>query len=857
MPDDMTLPRPGRQVHLICNAHLDPVWLWEWEEGAAEALSTFRTAAELCEVNGGFIFCHNEVILYEWIEAYEPALFERIRRLADQGRWHIMGGWFLQPDCNMPSGESFLRQIQIGRRYFGEKFGQRPTTAINFDSFGHTRGLVQIMAQCGFDSYLVCRPQAAYFEGIPCNQFVWRGFEGSEVLVSRAPEFYNSPLGRAREKVENHIARLEGRSAESHHAVGAGTGQEGPRSARSAMHVLWGVGNHGGGPSRKDVADLNELIAAANGRIRHSTPEAFFAALRESGEELPVADIDINRWAIGCYTSQMRIKQLHRRLENALFSTEKLAANACLSGFKWPAESFRRAERDLCTAQFHDILPGSSVQPVEEYGIRILMHGLEEVARVRAAARFHLARGLPRARDGEIPIIVANPHPFEVETEVACEFNLPDQNWDESIWTAVEVYQGRRRLESQTEQELSSLNLDWRKRVVCRARLAPSGLTQLTCRLKPKKTRRDALPDPGSGGLIRLGQPGNGATVNIRTGLLEALVSKGKPVLSRRALEPVLMRDSPDPWEVYATSFTRRAGAFKRMTAAQAAEMAGVEETALPPVRMIEHGAVRSVVESMHACQASRLVMHLAAPRDGSHLDLGIRVLWNATDRMLKLRIPWHPSLGAPRVLGQTAFGTHQSEADGRECVAQKWIALEFPESNMALTVINDGTYGFHVDRRALYLSLLRSPVYAAHPLPGRVTLPQDRYLPRCDQGAHLFRFRLQAGPTRERLDKVSREADVFNEAPDTVSFFPSGNRTTIPGGLRVTGNIVQLSAFRKLEAEDACAARLFNPTPRPASCEVILEPLGIRERIRLPGMSFRTYRLDRTGLREISPEIA
>lgn len=99
-------------VHLICNAHLDPAWLWELEEGMAEALATFRIAADLCEQFEGFVFNHNEALLYQWVEEHDNALFSRIQRLVTQGKWHIMGGWFLQPDCNMPSGESMIRQIE-------------------------------------------------------------------------------------------------------------------------------------------------------------------------------------------------------------------------------------------------------------------------------------------------------------------------------------------------------------------------------------------------------------------------------------------------------------------------------------------------------------------------------------------------------------------------------------------------------------------------------------------------------------------------------------------------------------------------------------------------------------------------
>ncbi len=138
-----------KTLHLICNAHIDPVWQWDWEEGAAEAVSTFRIAAAFAQEFDAFVFNHNEALLYRWIEEYEPPLFAQIQALVRDGKWHIMGGWYLQPDCNLPSGESFVRQILLGRRYFQEKFGVEPRTAINFDPFGHSRGLVQILAKSG------------------------------------------------------------------------------------------------------------------------------------------------------------------------------------------------------------------------------------------------------------------------------------------------------------------------------------------------------------------------------------------------------------------------------------------------------------------------------------------------------------------------------------------------------------------------------------------------------------------------------------------------------------------------------------------------------------------------------------
>ena len=226
-----------KNLHLICNAHIDPVWMWEVEEGVAETLSTFRVAADFCENYDGFIFCHNEAMLYEWVEKNDAALFERIRKLVKAGKWHIMGGWYIQPDCNLPSGESFVRQILAGKYYFIDKFGVEPKTAINFDAFGHSRGLVDIMKKAGYDSYIFCRPEPDMID-LPAEQFKWVGFDGSKIACSRAYNSYESHRGEADEKIKGWMERNRG--------------------AKVGM-VLWGIGDHGGGPSRVDMEKIAAL----------------------------------------------------------------------------------------------------------------------------------------------------------------------------------------------------------------------------------------------------------------------------------------------------------------------------------------------------------------------------------------------------------------------------------------------------------------------------------------------------------------------------------------------------------------------------------------------------------------------
>ena len=367
-----------RNVHLICNAHLDPVWLWQWEEGAAEAMSTFRVAAELCEQDKAFIFNHNEAVLYKWVQEYEPELFERIRKLVKAGKWHIMGGWFVQPDCNMPSGESFVRQILTGKSYFKENFGVEPNTAINFDPFGHTRGLVQIMAKSGYDSYLFGRPQKEFLT-LPADDFIWVGYDGSEVMASRFIGWYHTPLGKSAETI---LARIK------------------DYPDRKVLAVLWGVGNHGGGPSKVDIKQVNQLIRQnRDNNIIHSTPEQYFKELSRLKNDLPKYPKDLNPWGVGCYTSMIRIKQKHRRLENELYMTEKMASAAACAGLcKYPTQEIEQAQNDLMFTEFHDILPGSSIAAVEEAALRTMDHGLEILSKSKGKGIFCSGRRTAKGR---------------------------------------------------------------------------------------------------------------------------------------------------------------------------------------------------------------------------------------------------------------------------------------------------------------------------------------------------------------------------------------------------------------------------------------------------------------------------
>ena len=509
-----------RTVHLLANAHIDPVWQWGFEEGIGAALATFRSAAMLLERNPGFVFCHNEALLYRWVEEYEPELFARISALVREGRWHIMGGFELQPDCVMTGGEAMVRQILQGRRYFREKFGVAPEIAVNFDSFGHSQGLVQILARSGYKAYIYMRP------GEGPNDFVWRGLDGSSVLAHRIDKGYNSALGHAREALEGFLNARKGEELDL---------------------FPWGVGNHGGGPSQKDIDDLNAFAREKAGELRviHSTPEAYFADVRRQKPDLPVVDKGLYSSNVGCYTSVMEVKRLHRQLEGAVISAERLASVAAMNGeMEYPAQQLADAWRTLSFLEFHDVLPGSHTRPVMERMMEYGGRGLDQARWVMDGVFFRMAASEPEAQPGVLPLLALNPHPYPVRAVVECEFMLPDQNWEEGAVTGVYVEQDGREVPSQVIKEDSTIALDWRKRVAVEAELKPLGITRLDCHL------RSAQKKPAPRETLDFDNGEISLRISPETGLMDGLCLAGKPVAADGLGAIWAYADNADPWHM-------------------------------------------------------------------------------------------------------------------------------------------------------------------------------------------------------------------------------------------------------------------------------------------------------------------
>ena len=763
-----------KRIHMICNAHIDPIWQWDLPEGVSATLSTFYSAAKLCD-EFDYIFCHNEVTVYKYVEEYAPELFKRIQELVKAGKWHIMGGWYLQPDCNMLSGESVVRQIREGQRYFKEKFGVCPTSAINLDPFGHSVGLVQIVKKCGQNGYLFMRPWGNELS-LPSDQFIWRGLDGSEIKATRINGGYNSPLGKSAEAIKNKTRW-----------------QEFPICA-----ALWGVGNHGGGPSRKDLEDIkNEILPSTDAQYIHSTPEAFFAQI----EPLQVFDRSLRISMPGCYTSMYRVKKLHAQLEREIYTAEKIASAAYLRGAldTYPEESIKTAVEDLLNAEFHDVLPGTSVQCGEDAGIRYLNHGILEAERVKVKSYFALSQSLSPAAEGEYPVVVFNPHPYELCDNVECEFTLADQNWNEDTYSRIRVLDGQgNAVAYQVIKEESNLNLDWRKRIIFEAHLKPLELTRYSVYVDfVPVSKKEILPsfvfDNGRKRVV----------IDEKTGLLSSYKIDGVEYLTE-GFGLCSFDDNADPWGMARTQLERLGTGERKFVLSKNPDGAF---KGMKSVGVVEDGDIYLGIEAFFECDNTRARILYKIYKNNDDIDIDLTLYMGDINKIIKLKIPFALE---GELIGQTSFGTERLFEDGRENVALRFVALDLGEKCIAL--MNSGVYGSHFENGALYTSLVRGVTYCAHPIGERELIPSDRFTKKIDQGENNYSFRLSVSD-RQGLERKTAE---FVEKPLALNIFPIPSQKT-PSELEISigGSVISMPTAKKMYGRECVIFRLLNNSPR------------------------------------------
>lgn len=749
-----------KELHLICNAHLDPVWQWDWNEGASAALATFYSAVDIAE-EYDYIFCHNEALLYEYVEKYDPKLFARIKELVEAGKWHIMGGWYIQPDCNIPSGEGFVRQIETGLKYFKEKFGVRPTVAVNFDSFGHTQGLVQILNKCGYNGYIFCRPMDWIFD-LPAMHFDWKGFDGSSVHAARFQDdtIYCSELGHAVRDIKRKMT---------------------PWMEEDVAFALWGIGNHGGGASRRDLNDIKGFIEEekANGvKVFHSTPEAFFAAATPKVEYTEA----LQPCFVKCYTSIARLKRRYAELENKLLLTEKICAYASVeTGYKYNCAAFDEAQKMMATVQFHDVLSGTCIYEGEKSSMQKMDYALELLDEEFSKAFMALCGDYARAVPMEYPIFVYNPSQKKEETIFYADFFMLNCIVSDTEGYEFTVKQNGREIPFQRVKESSRINMDRSVRLAIKSELNPMSMTRFDIAFRiGKKTVVDRAPIADFET-----KSGTRAAFDAETGAIASFVKDGKEYLGGAAFRPVVYEDNADPWGWH----MKTVGKDYKYAETRAA------------LHTLEKGELLAETESCYDTGRSDVRVSYKVYKDYDFVDLTVNVYWNDPGKGLKLEIPLSE---VGRFIGQTAFGTQTYTENLEEC-SQRFVGVEMGDK--VLAVLKDGMYGCSLEDGKLYINLLNASVYCAHPVGELPIIDPDEFNRYIEQGRHEFKLRLIVCD-REELE---REALNFTQKPYALNFYPHGEgKTHEVAPVEISDDKIVLSCFRKSD-DETFMIRLFN----------------------------------------------
>lgn len=381
--------RADYTVYAIGHAHLDLAWLWPIRETKRKAERTFSNALANLEKYPDYRFGASQPQQFAWIKQRRPALYQKIKQAVADGKLEVQGGMWVEPDTNIPSGESLIRQCYYGKKFFLDEFGKDVDILWVPDVFGYSGALPQILRGCGMRRFMTIKLSWNNVNQFPYKSFVWEGIDGSNVLVHMPPEGdYNSN--------GNPIAVAKAYQGDSE------------KDITQCSMMLFGIGDGGAGPGEYHIqmvqrsAHLDGLPA-----VKQAPAQTFFDELEQVQDKLPRyrGELYLEKHQ-GTYTTQSKIKRFNRKIENELQYTEWLCTQAALKGMQYPHKELDAIWQEVLLYQFHDILPGSSIGRVYQECYQRYPMLMEELRGICMRAIEHL-----RCAEGKT---VFNPAPFSI-----------------------------------------------------------------------------------------------------------------------------------------------------------------------------------------------------------------------------------------------------------------------------------------------------------------------------------------------------------------------------------------------------------------------------------------------------------
>lgn len=682
---------PALDVEVIGtgHAHIDVAWLWTLGQTRRKAGRTFTTVQRLMEQFPEYHFTQSQPQLYDYVRQDYPELFEAIKRRVAEGRWEPIGGMWVEADCNLSGSESLARQFLLGRTFFRKHFGADADTQVLWlpDVFGYAWNLPQLIKEAGYEYFFTIKIGWSQYNRLPYDSFWWQGLDGTKVLT----HFSTTPDPGV-------FASTYNAKATPAQNLGTWTNFQ-QKELQHTLLMAFGFGDGGGGPTREmleNVRAMNKFPGLP--KLRNGSVKEFYAAMeREAGARLPTWNgelyLELHR---GTYTTQSRNKRANRKSEFLLHDAEFLASVASLAnpGYRYPAEQLHKAWELVCLNQFHDIIPGSSINPV-------YVESQEQYAAIRAIAEQAQNDAAAALHNGGRNLLIANPTSFARRDLAFFAGELPAghvpatrdgtplacQPADGGVWIdAGEV----------PPYTVGTLALT--------AGESPStGASGLT--VTPALLENDYLR-------VELNKAGDITRIFDKVNAREVLAS------GAIGGQFQVHEDRPVNWDAWDIDIFLT---DKLWTAEPATS-----------VTVIEAGPLRGAIEIRRRILNSDYVQQIALAYNSARLDFSTDIDWNERHIMLKVAFPvevFSPTATYEIQWGNTERPTHRNTSwdwARFETCAQKWVDLS--EGGYGVSVLNDCKYGHDIRDNIIRISLLRSTTYPDW---------------NADQGEHRFAYSL------------------------------------------------------------------------------------------------------------------
>ncbi|MBO5884054.1 MAG: alpha-mannosidase [Clostridia bacterium] len=750
-----------KMLYYIGNAHLDPVWLWNWQDGYSEVLATFRSALDRMYEHDDFKFTSACSAYYQWVEKTDPDMFEEIKARVKEGRWNIVGGMFIQPDCNIPSGESFARHTLISQRYFKEKFDITVKTGYNVDSFGHNASIPKILNAAGIDRYVFMRPCETE-KALGFDLFNWESDDGSKLLTYRIPHYYNIHMPRL-----HLLDEIRGRVD----ADGI------PRMA------FYGVGNHGGGPTA-------ELIDAMKKKNVHdavfSSVDDYFDDL-DKDLSLPTVSEELQHHARGCYSATSYVKAMNRRCEESLLAAERLCVMANkLVGYPYPKKKFNKAWKNLLFNQFHDILAGCSIESAYRDASYLFGETMsiaeQEIYFASIAIARRIDTGTPvkecikaektwdRVWDHPTlgsPVVVFNPHPFPVKDTVRTA-HITERMTDEC----------GNDIPFQMVRSEQTNGMDDKYSVCFMAELEPFGYKVYRAfpptddgRNRPEKTFEPlkAAETMLDNGIIRV-------EFDKTTGEIAKIteLSTGRVILSGGIGTILTNEEKCDTWAHDQKDLGEEVARFGD-----------------PEFSVIEKGALLVTLRVKTRTEGATLTRHYTLTKDNDELRVWCEAELDTPHKAMKLTFP-----AKDKIICDIPYGTVTRELMCGEEPFSKWFATG------DICVANDCKYGYDTTTDTIRMTVLRGAIFADH-FGNRDD--RCRYM---ERGPRAFSYSIF--PFKTKTDAHKRAALLNLPLRGIYETFHHGELPTAFSGFECNCDHAMFSAIKMSEDGDIAVIRAY-----------------------------------------------